>query len=287
MQPCHVCGGMMIDAAGYCTQCRTYRGQVPPQGYSLYPDQQSAPPYPAQPGVPPYPGQPSGPPYPATPVTMPYQPGSYPPAPQPASYPPAPPRPGGGRSPFLIPLIALCVALVIVAVGIVVVVVVKSNSNPQAQTSSGPTAAPGQSTAIDPCLVGTWTVSKASQQFPISGVGNVQITLKSGTQTVAIGADGTVEDDYGTDSRYEGSGGGHTYTLDVAGKAHYTVRTANSTITFIAPSANGTIAASVDGVSVTSIPLSVTSDPVHYTCSGGTATEHTDTYDATLTRQAG
>lgn len=46
MQPCGICGGMGIDAAGYCTQCRTYRGipqQAPaptrsyPQAYDLMP----------------------------------------------------------------------------------------------------------------------------------------------------------------------------------------------------------------------------------------------------------
>src|SRR6266508_6110907 len=40
MQPCGVCGGMGIDAAGYCTQCRTYRGvpdQPPPESYDLLP----------------------------------------------------------------------------------------------------------------------------------------------------------------------------------------------------------------------------------------------------------
>src|ERR1700732_1293857 len=99
MQPCHVCGGMVIDAAGYCTQCRTYRGQVAPQGYPAYPDQQGTPPYPGQPSSPPYPGQPSSPPYSATPVTLPYQAGAYPPGAYPGQ--PAPPPPGSGRNPFL------------------------------------------------------------------------------------------------------------------------------------------------------------------------------------------
>ncbi len=40
MQPCGVCGGTGIDAAGYCTQCRTYRGvphQPPPESYDVLP----------------------------------------------------------------------------------------------------------------------------------------------------------------------------------------------------------------------------------------------------------
>lgn len=44
MQPCAVCGGVTVDQAGYCTQCRTFRGvpgqppgYPPPQPYPGYP----------------------------------------------------------------------------------------------------------------------------------------------------------------------------------------------------------------------------------------------------------
>ncbi|HKT05791.1 MAG TPA: hypothetical protein VJT31_40290 [Rugosimonospora sp.] len=255
MQPCQVCGGMAVDAAGYCTQCRTYRGPVPP---APYPAQPSGPPYAVQPSGPPYVTQSSGPPYGG----------------------PAP-----ARNPFLIPLIALCAAVVLVAAGIVVVVVVKSNNRNQAGgTTTGPTLSPGASAAIDPCLVGTWTVTKATQQYSIAGVGTVQLAAQGATQTVVVRADGTANDDYGTDTKYQGALGGHTYTLDVTGTVSYSIRTANSTITFVSPTANGTITATVDGLGSTSAPLSISEDPVHYTCSGDTATEHTDTYDATLTK---
>ena len=31
MQPCLECGGTVVDAAGYCTTCRTYRGLPAPE----------------------------------------------------------------------------------------------------------------------------------------------------------------------------------------------------------------------------------------------------------------
>jgi hypothetical protein len=292
MQPCQVCGGMAVDAAGYCTQCRAYVGPVPQQGYPLYSDQQGAPPYPGQPhsGQPhsgqaypgqaypgqaypgqPYPGQASAPPYSGPPGP------GYPPGSGAPGYPAAPAGPPRGRSPYLVPLIALCAALAVVVVGIVVVVVVKSGTG----QSSGNGAR--SSAVIDSCLVGTWTVTKASQEFPISGVGSVHLVAQGTTETL-IRADGTAEDNYGNDTRYEGSLSGHTYTLDVSGRVRYTIRTANGTITYVAPSAIGTVTLSVDGVKATSVPLSVSTDPAHYTCSGNTATQHTDTYDATLVR---
>lgn len=63
MQPCAVCGSVTINAAGYCTQCGTFRG-VPQGGPAGYPPQQP-PPYGEQPAYgepPPYgaPGSPAG-----------------------------------------------------------------------------------------------------------------------------------------------------------------------------------------------------------------------------------
>jgi hypothetical protein len=193
---------------------------------------------------------------------------------------PAAPR----RSPYLISLIALSVAIVVVAVAIAVVAAAKSGRRAQANPPGGDPAA-STSSAIDPCLVGHWTVTRASQQFPVSGVGDLLITLQGGSQTSVIEADGSADDDY-TDSRYEGTAGGHTYTLEVNGTAHYMIRTANGTITFRTPTASGSITATVDGLESTSIPLSVTSDPVQYTCSGDTATEHTANFDVTLSRSS-
>jgi hypothetical protein len=90
MQPCGVCGGTAVDPAGYCTQCRTYRGQ---------PEQQ------AQPGPYDPSGGASGTPYGSTPYgPAPYAgPGPDAPYGGPSSGPPysgAPYAGPGGDAPY-------------------------------------------------------------------------------------------------------------------------------------------------------------------------------------------
>ena len=67
MQPCPTCGGMGIDANGYCTQCQTYRGlpQTPSSGVPYGDAPYSGAPYgQTPPGASPYGGYPtSGPGY--------------------------------------------------------------------------------------------------------------------------------------------------------------------------------------------------------------------------------
>jgi len=167
MQPCQVCGGMAVDAAGYCTQCGTFRG-VPQPGY---PGQQPGYPTQPQPGYPTqpqpgYPGQPPGgyadptygAPYPGAPVSG--QPASGPPTypyqqpaptaqyPQgPVSSPPgymgqmsAPPMSGPPGYPaypvaapvpqkrsMVVPFVVGGIAVVLLIASIIVVLVVKSS----------------------------------------------------------------------------------------------------------------------------------------------------------------
>jgi hypothetical protein len=98
MQPCPVCAGHVVDGAGYCTQCGTFRGARPPGGVAGLPV--------GSPGA--APGTPAA----GSPLTH--------PAPAPADHP---------RSPLVAPLIALSVALVVVVVAIVVVVLVKNRAD--------------------------------------------------------------------------------------------------------------------------------------------------------------
>src|SRR6266567_3274645 len=57
MQPCQVCGSVTVDQNGYCTQCRTFRGQ--PVSGVPWTAPQTAPPYPFS--GPPVSGQPGRP----------------------------------------------------------------------------------------------------------------------------------------------------------------------------------------------------------------------------------
>lgn len=103
MQPCAVCGGRVVNAAGYCTICGSYRGAA------------AAGPQPA------VPAQPAG-----------YQPGPN----QPVQY--AAPR---ARSPFVVPLAALSATLIVLVVAIVIVVTTRSGDGGGTGSPGGTTLA--------------------------------------------------------------------------------------------------------------------------------------------------
>jgi hypothetical protein len=90
--------------------------------------------------------------------------------------------------------------------------------------------------------------------------------------------------DYASASPYTGTANGHRLEIAITGTVRGTIRTSDGTITFKDMSASGTVTATVDGSAATTIPLTADSDPVSYTCSGDTATEHSVQYTVNLTR---
>src|SRR5205814_1855740 len=131
MQPCEVCGGMGVDAAGYCTQCRNYRGLPAPASGAPYGYAPASPPgyaagyaagYAQPPASPAGYAQPAQAPTPGyQPAPMSGPPASYAPTsgggfpPQPAYAPGFTPPPPKARS-FTVPLIALSATLVVLVV---------------------------------------------------------------------------------------------------------------------------------------------------------------------------
>jgi hypothetical protein len=306
-----VAAGDAMAAAGYppATPNPGYPTSPPPgPGYPTSPP--PGPGYPTSPppgpGYPPVPGYPTsstqGPGYPTS-----SPPGGYPSAPAGAGYPgapvtappltptgylgpPATPSPARQRSPFLIPLIAACAAVLVVVIGIVIVVLSKTGqpsnvAGGAASTPPHPPSSPPQSPLIDPCLIGVWSTTSNSQQFTIKGVGTMTLLLKTPySETVTVNPDGTATQGY-NHTKMEGALGGHRYGIDVIGVAHTTLRTANNTISFQTPTVTGTLSITVDKTPLTTVPLTISSDPVTYVCEGNTLTEHADGFDSTLTRQ--
>jgi len=279
MQPCHVCGGMAVDQNGYCTQCGTYRGQVtqpvsgapyPPQagyeyqvpaaGYQQAPA--SGAPWPSQTSAAPYPF--SGPPVSAAP-------GSAPPA---------------NKRPLFGVLIASCAVLVVLVGAVVVLAIVRSGGkhpDPVATGTPGGTTSTAPGAAIDPCLVGTWKATSEHQKQEFPDVGTVDLTGQG--EVSHVHPDGAVEDDYTQASPYSGSYNGHSITMTVTGTVKSRITTSAGTLSFHDVDANGTVTLKVDGTTAGSpYPLSMSNDPVQYSCTGKTATEHTEHYDVTLTK---
>jgi hypothetical protein len=282
MQPCHVCGGMAVDQNGYCTQCGTYRGQVaqpvsgapypPHAGYEYQvpaASYQQAPasgaPWPSQTSAAPYPF--SGPPVSGTP----------------GSVPPAPPA---NKRPLFGVLIASSAVLVVLVGAIVVVAIVRSGGKHAEPVATGtPTISVTDppSAAIDPCLVGTWKATSEHQRQEFPSIGRVDLAGQG--EVSHVHPDGRVEDDYSQATPYAGSYGGHSITMTVTGTVHSRITTAAGTLSFHDVQASGSVTVKVDGTVVGSpVPLSMSNDPVQYTCTGKTATEHTDDYDVSLTK---
>jgi hypothetical protein len=302
MQPCEVCGGMGIDAGGYCTTCRTYRG-VPsapaPQGYSVIPpvsgtpyqgsgvpyaDPTSGSPYGApMGGMPGYPGPTSGGPYPN------YG-GGYPPSPEPGypapgGYQPAnflpPPTPPRSRSSFVVPLIALSVTLVVLVVGIVAVAALRKKDTPLAGPSGSASASAKPSPIVDTCVVGLWNATEETQDVPVEGVGSVRVT-GSGMK-VRLRADGTGAYEF-SDTTYTATISGHRVDIIVNGTTKYDYRTSNGSMAFSNFSNSGTVTVKVDGAAASSEALTEDADPVRYSCSGSTLTQTTSLRSVTLSK---
>ncbi|WP_432833486.1 hypothetical protein [Dactylosporangium sp. CA-092794] len=265
---------MGIDANGYCTQCRTYRGvpQAPQQPTSGTP--YSGAPYGGQ--QQPYAG------YPASSIPSYSDPVSAPPTAYGATYGAAPSAPS--RNKFLVPVLALSGVLVLLVVAIVVVAALKNggdNKNtPVAGPTNGPTATDKPSTkpsaAIDECLVGTWTTKSYTEQMVVEGVGNVPVTLQKNGSTIKFTPDGKMTETY-NNATFTGTasaqGASVSFTITVNASASAGVATVNGSLTYSNVQSSGTMnfkapAANIDE----NEPFEATDDPAKYTCAGNTLT---------------
>ncbi|GAA3280285.1 hypothetical protein GCM10020218_032650 [Dactylosporangium vinaceum] len=296
MQPCPTCGGMGIDANGYCTQCRTYRGvpQAPQQPTS-------GTPYTGGPygGQQPYAGYPtsSGPQYSAPPSYN--DPISAPPTAYGATYGAGPSGPsgGGGKNKYLMPILALSGVIVVLVVAIVVVAALKSGgddkkTDPQANTTGGP-AATGTASAkpkatIDECLVGTWTTQTYTEQVAMDGVGNVPISLTKNGSVLKFTPDGKLTETY-KDSTFDGKptiqGQAVAITLTVNATVTSNVSTTSGSIAYTNVQATGTINTKAPSINFDETePFQTDDNPAKYTCSGNNLTMSTSQINATATK---
>jgi hypothetical protein len=279
MQPCAVCGGVQVNAAGYCTQCGTFRGlpQQPPPPPPSYPQ---APP----PGYPGYP-QPGSPPAYPTSVPPAGYPTSVPPAYQQTSgggYPGYPQPPQRGRS-YLVPLVALSATLVVLVVAIAIVVAVGGGGDDPiagpttTPTSGGPvesaSAAPGGD--VDDCVIGTWRVTSHKETVPIEGQGNVTFTGGEGA-TLRLNRDGTGVTDYGSGTEYRGELSGETVRLEVSGRLtyKYTADDGRVSVTDVESTAKGRFVVGSEEYEIPE-PFDTKDNSASYTCSTDLLTQNT------------
>jgi hypothetical protein len=282
---------MGIDANGYCTQCRTYRGvpQPPQQPTSGTP--YSGAPYGGQP----YAGYPtsSGPSYSPPPGYS--DPVSAPPTTYGGTY-GAPPTPPPTRNKYLMPVLALSGVLVILVVAIVVVAALKNNgdtpTNPVAgPATTGPSVAKTSAKAaatIDECLVGTWTTKTYTEQVAMDGVGNVPISLDKNGSVMKFTPDGKLTETY-TNSQFSGSptisGQKVPITITVNANVTATVHTTSGSIVYSDLKSDGKINTKAPSINFDQTDDFETDDnPAKYSCSGDNLTMSTSQINSTATR---
>ncbi|MFG2038730.1 hypothetical protein [Dactylosporangium sp. NPDC048998] len=284
---------MGIDANGYCTQCRTYRGvpQAPQQPTSGTP--YSGAPYGGQQ---PYAGYPtsSGPSYSAPPSYS--DPVSAPPTGYGATY--GGSSGGSSRNKFLTPILALSGVLVVLVVAIVVVALVKkggddNKTTPQANSTTGPAAATTKASAkptaaIDECLVGTWTTKTYTEQMPMDGVGNVPITLQKNGSTFKFTPDGKLSQTY-KDSTFTANptiqGKQVPITITVNATATSDVATTSGSIAYSNVQATGTINTKAPSINFDETnPFETDDNPAKYTCNGDNLTMTNSQVSLTATK---
>lgn len=276
---CPRCAAEGIDAAGYCVNCRLYRGTT------------TAP----QPMAPPAPPQPSGYPQPSPPpqLSSPAQPSAYPQAPGTRQQPPtaamppvarppvqppvgavpfaAPPMPPPGRNPLLIPGIIFGVVCVLLAGAVIVYAATSGGDHtsptnpvamatppasaaapspsitasdtagapPAADDSAQPSAGASPSPSSADCIVGVWLEERHDEQVTVIDTGTFPFT--GGGAYHRYNDSGRVVVDYGNDGVHlHGSNGSIQYDYVFSGLITYQYKVENGIVTYSSPHPDGT-----------------------------------------------
>jgi len=258
---------MGIDANGYCTNCRAYRG-IPQFGGPV-----SSAPYD---GAPPASGQPYPQQVSAQPFPQPVSPGTT----YGGAY-GAPPTPPGQKrlNSYVTPVLALSGTLVVVIIAIVIVVVVKNGGGSSGGTTGNGTAAAGSK--IDSCVVGTWLMTSYNEDVPMDKVGTVPFTLSGQGAKLTLGKDGKSVEDFGSGTVFTGNvtqvGTKIPVKLTVSGQLTADIGTNNGAMSFSHLQSKAKAVVTAAGQTQTQ-PFAGSTDPSNYTCAGDKLTMSTSTY---------
>ncbi|WP_432827883.1 hypothetical protein [Dactylosporangium sp. CA-092794] len=260
---CPRCGAEGIDPAGYCVNCRLYRGPAAPAPQSPPPPQPTT----QIPVVPPPPPPPvAAPPHPVVP-----------PPPPPAMAPPPqwmPPPPGYGpppparRNPLLIPGIVFGVVCAVLVAAVIVYAVTSGDdaepaaTNPVVQTTVTPSlppepsptglagglpgpsgsasasGSPRPSTSAAPCLLGVWLEEKHDEQVTVLNTGTFPFTGSGAYHRYSDTGRAVI--DYGDGMKLTGSNGSTQFEYIFAGFISYQYKFENGVVTYSAPHPDGT-----------------------------------------------
>jgi hypothetical protein len=231
-----------------------------------------------------HPGQSSGPPYDDRAAA--YDAAGYPPAAdpeQPGNPVAGPPlQPAPRQHSLLLPLFILTVIMLVLVSGALVAFVIRTGDGrgdgkgdraaaaPASPSPPSPAPSASPSAAVDPCVVGTWSVTSASG--PRDGA--VFTTTSGGTYRLQ--ADGTGEIDFGSGVTYTGTVRGKKAELIETGKILVAYTTVGQAINFRATGGDVRVLYVVGGVVMQNAQIALDTSAHRYTCSGNVLTLETD-----------
>lgn len=148
--------------------------------------------------------------------------------------------------------------------------------------SSGSTSGGGGgSSAIDPCVVGTWVATQVMRRFSAVGA-EVQLSGGAGL-TVTFGPDGSETADWSSMAPLQ-----TTIPVDVEqtyhGQSHYQVSTGGGTLTFLSADYSGWSGRQSFAGQTSVLTGANPVPPEAYTCSQSTFTESNSTWQAGFAR---
>jgi len=293
MQACQVCGTAEVDAGGYCTGCRHYRG---PQSYALSPPAADLPMAGSAAGYAAVHADPGGVYYSAPAyehraavAAYPVSPGAQPSA-QFHSAPPDPLPSPQPRAPLATSLFMVTVMVVVLVAGTVAVVLIRSKSGgsqPGSKTAnssaapavagaapSGPPAStvPSAST-VDRCVVGDWAVTSWSVKTT-----NVSLATDAGG-ILRLGADGSGRWDFGSGVTFTGTVEDIKSEDLVTGRVDFTFRTTGQSFSFQDVRSDVREVLNQSGEKPVNRQISMDLGVAEYTCAGDTVRLKIGGYD--------
>jgi hypothetical protein len=128
------------------------------------------------------------------------------------------------RSPRLNRLLALAAVAVVLVAAVVGVILIRADDRPGAPGSTAaPASASASAPSINECVLGSWTVDRATTTMFIDD--DIVEFTNTGGLTWRLNADGTGEYSFGRGATYVGSHGGEQITYTYVGVVTFTFAT--------------------------------------------------------------
>jgi hypothetical protein len=193
-------------------------------------------------------------------TVLPAEPAAPPPPRLPATVVP----PAQSRPPWLVLALA-AVALALVVASATAAAIWYSTRDPG--SGAGPTGSAGDTEpagGIDPCLLGTWTMTSSDRTWDIGGL---PVQMSSDSESIRyFRPDGTALLDFSGGHRETGTANGVQYEVVLTGTIAFDYRTSDDVILATHPEVEGEQVVTLNGLELAREPVVAITEPFRYAC---------------------